>query len=159
MPEPDHKIKHSLRTTVLIFFLLIVSVSFSQRKKQTVPVPAPDIPVVISAKKNKKEKTIEIYENDVLKYRLENEENVFGTWTVEKIYQKIYYLNGKLKSEGEFVVITSGKTWVVPIGKHVHFWKNGKYKVEAVFSDTGKLLSEKHYSRKGFLQRKDRVNE
>jgi hypothetical protein len=51
--------------------------------------------------------------------------NKFNRWTIEVKFQKFNYLNGRTKSEGNFLVYTTDKgVWTSPINRHILYRRN-----------------------------------
>jgi len=91
---------------------------------------------IISARYNAREKAVEFCWDEAVKYRMKMSYSHLVNWTISSRLVKTLYLNGKLKSSGNMVVVkTATGMWLAPFGRHLRYYKNGRIKEISLYTE------------------------
>ncbi|MES2678632.1 MAG: hypothetical protein V4635_02050 [Bacteroidota bacterium] len=105
---------------------------------------------IISATYNKREKVVEFYWDNVLKYKMKMNYSHLVNWTISSKLLQTFFLNGKLKSRGTMVVVkTATGTWLAPFGRHLRYWKNGRIKEISHYTEDCSPISDSLFYKNG----------
>jgi hypothetical protein len=140
------------KATTLLFLFFLCQQMRSQEYTDSTYNSEQKIRFTTYTKYNRKEGVCDFYFNDTLRLKLKGLPSDFYYWSVETVDSSTYYLNGKTKTTGQYLVIkTTNYYWSTPILRHFSYRRNGKFKRISQFSDYGIPIRDFYYKRNGKL--------
>ncbi len=143
--------KLGLHVLAFIFFFFPRSTTAQQRPPEDPIVDMSN--VIISAKKNR-QGGADFYEGNTLMYKTTISFNDLRHWSLEKKRLVTLYGNKKIKSRGYYVVIVaSSQTYLLPYGRHLDFWKNGRIKQVSIYDNHCAHIIDSLFDKNGKMEK------
>ena len=136
-----------------LLFLLLNTFAWSQKYTDSLYNAQEQKRLGHYLKYNRAEQVCDYFEDDTLRLKLKGTAQQFYHWNIEILPVQKKYLNGKIKSEGPYRIISAGnKQWKWRIDRHIKYWRNGNIKMVQGYSRYSELIYDTLFYKNGSIK-------